>query len=325
MWILGILQLALENFNPEISHVVGQHFVANQCSRIEVLVRNEIAGLVGALLRLGAVQILVGQHLVLSIQIVLLEHHLLNIFLEFLGQLLGFGLGAAVFLEHGLPGVFVFVLVGGLGHVLGPALKKLVVEFPGVHHVRNLLLLFAGHLPDAFQIVRGLQSQRTGKLVGSILRHILLDFFFLVELILQLQVVRHHLLRSSGVFFVNSIEEDSGQRIVIGLRNGIVFVIVTAGACHGEAQKPAAHYIHSIVTLIGARHFVGAIIVIPGSQPQEASGGQRFVAGLRVQQIAGQLRLNKLVVRHVVVKRLNHPVPIRPGVRVRPVASGKRI
>ena len=145
---------------------------------------------------------------------------------------------------------------------------------------------------------------------------------FSIEFVLQLQVVLDNFLRRPRILFVNRVEEDAGQRIIIGLRNGIVLVIVAARARHRQAKESAGHHIHAIVTLIGARHFVRAVVVIPGPEPQEASRGQRFVAGLGVHQIARQLRFDKLIVRHVVVERLNHPIAIRVRVGIRPVASG---
>ena len=73
------------------------------------------------------------------------------------------------------------------------------------------------------------------------------------------------------------VVEDAGERVVVVLRNRIVLVIVAAGATHGQSQEAASDHVDSIVTLIGARDFDRAVVVIPGTQPEESCRGQRLV------------------------------------------------
>ena len=54
--------------------------------------------------------------------------------------------------------------------------------------------------------------------------------------------------------------------------------------------------------------------VIPGAQSEQAGGRQQRRI---VHAVAGQLRHQETIIRHVLVKRLHHPVAIAPGVGVR--------
>ena len=102
-------------------------------------------------------------------------------------------------------------------------------------------------------------------------------------------------------------------------------MIVAARAGHRQAEEAAGHHVHAIVPLVGAGHFDRAVVVIPGTESEEAGGRQRLVAGLLVQQVAGELRLHELVVGQVVVERLDHPIAIEVGVGIGAVAARIRI
>ncbi len=93
----------------------------------------------------------------------------------------------------------------------------------------------------------------------------------------------------------------------------IVLVVVALGAAELHRQQRAAH---------GGRHFVEHDVpplllqvdvghVRPAEQ--KAGGhGRRRIAGL--EQIAGQLQADELVVGQVAVQRVDHPVAIAPGI-----------
>ena len=87
-------------------------------------------------------------------------------------------------------------------------------------------------------------------------------------------------------------------------------MIVAAGAGDGQAEEAASHHVDAVVPLVGAGHFDGAVVVIPGAEAEEAGRRQRLVTGLLVQQVAGELRFDERVVRQVVIERLDHPVAI---------------
>ena len=47
-------------------------------------------------------------------------------------------------------------------------------------------------------------------------------------------------------------------------------MIVTARAGHGEAEEAAGDHVDAVVTFIGAGHFHRAVVVIPGTEAEEA-------------------------------------------------------
>ena len=157
--VFVVFQFALEDFRPEVVLIVRQALQAQPGAGVEVAIRNEVAGLVGAFLGLGAFDVLIGDDAVFGVEFILREHGRDDFFLELVGQLLRFGLSAAALLDHGLPRFFVLVLVGGLGHVLHPAIEQFVIELARFHHLIHVLLLLAGDFPDAFQIIRGLECE----------------------------------------------------------------------------------------------------------------------------------------------------------------------
>ena len=112
--------------------------------------------------------------------------------------------------------------------------------------------------------------------------------------------------------------EDTLERVVVVLRNGIKLVVVATRAAGGEAEENRAGGVDHVVQFIGALHAVELAVlplhdvVWPGDEKTRA---QRFA-----QRIAGNLLAHKIVVGLVLIKRANHPVAIRP--RVVPLAVG---
>ena len=103
-------------------------------------------------------------------------------------------------------------------------------------------------------------------------------------------------------------------------------MIVAARAADGQAEEAARHDVDAIVPLVGARDLDRAVVVEPRAEPEEPERRQRARARRRIaEQIAGELRAHELVVRQVVVERLDHPVAIQIRVRVRVVAAPLRI
>ena len=95
---------------------------------------------------------------------------------------------------------------------------------------------------------------------------------------------------------IRGVQEDACQGIVIGLGDGIVLVIVTARAGNGETEEAAGDNVDAVVAFIGAGHFHRAVVVIPGSQAEEAGRRYRLVARLLIEEVAGELRLDEGVV-----------------------------
>ena len=93
--IVGIAQFALEDFGPEVVVVFRQVLQAQTAVGTEVVVGDELVGLVGALLFLGAVERLGDDDFVLFVEILAREHDLDDVFLELVGEFLDFGVAAA--------------------------------------------------------------------------------------------------------------------------------------------------------------------------------------------------------------------------------------
>ena len=123
------------------------------------------------------------------------------------------------------------------------------------------------------------------------------------------------------VFSTVAVEADVADRVEVGeelvvvlLEQRIIFVVVALGTAQSQAEHRLAERLHAIrvvvrEVLLGDRpSFVRHHIV-----PLKARGDQLRWARAG-QQIASELIEQKLVVRHVAVKGLNHPVTPQPHV-----------
>src|SRR5262249_33013986 len=104
--------------------------------------------------------------------------------------------------------------------------------------------------------------------------------------------------------------KDTVQRIVVGLRDRIVLMIVAAGACDGEPQEASRDDVDTVV-----ENVVRVAPEVPADRQKPARGTWPLVRSQR-QLVGGELLQNELVVRQVVVERANHPVAVsvRPGI-----------
>ncbi len=323
--IVGIFQFTLEDLGPEAVLIVGETLETEPGTRVEVAVRDEVAGLIGALLRLGAFDVFVGDDAIFGIDFELGQHRGDHLFLKLSGQFLGGGQRAAVFLDHGLPSFLVLVLIGGLGHVLDPAIEQFEIELACFHHLIHRLLRFAGDLPNAFKVVRGLEGKRVLEFVQQGLAGFLGDLLLRFYGVFQFGELIDHLLRCARILFIHGVVEDAGKRVVIGLRNGIVLVIVAAGAGDSQAHEAAGYGIDAVMPLISAGDFVRAVVVIPGPEAQKAGAGEHLGAVFGIHQVARELSFDEAIVRHIVVEGLDHPIAITIGVGVGAITSGERL
>ena len=108
------------------------------------------------------------------------------------------------------------------------------------------------------------------------------------------------------------IVEQGEQLIKLALTDRVILVIVTAGTAQCEAHPDRAHCLHTIDDVLSAPFLiespalgVDAMVTIEPGRKHLALGGVR-------QQVASKLLHGELIVRHVVVERLNHPVAPRP-------------
>ena len=153
---------------------------------------------------------------------------------------------------------------------------------------------------------------------------------FLLRAFLQEVLVRFDVFRGSGgelrvakrhvdVVDLNCIKKGL-QTVKVALGDGVIFVIVTTGTAHAEAQEDGTGGRGDFAQVIGA-HFVGhQIRPVPWRDSQKTQGnvslhvGCIVVAALRLLVSTGQLIVDEAVIGLVVIKGVDHPVAIAPGV-----------
>ncbi len=118
--------------------------------------------------------------------------------------------------------------------------------------------------------------------------------------------------------------EVSKHPVIFSLRDGVVLVVVTAGASHGQAQPYDCRGVHAVGDILYAELFrhdsalgAGAVIAV------EARGDFLAERGAR-QQVAGDLLDREPIERHVAIERVDNPVAPAPhvAITVRLVAVG---
>src|SRR5205823_1966839 len=98
-------------------------------------------------------------------------------------------------------------------------------------------------------------------------------------------------------------EKDACQAVVIRRRYRIEFVVVTAGAGHGQAQEGPADHVHLVVGDVGEQLLLVRVAAAPVADGQQAGGDDavrvdaaRFGGG---QPVAGELLEDEAVVGQV--------------------------
>ena len=106
--------------------------------------------------------------------------------------------------------------------------------------------------------------------------------------------------------------EQGEEPVVVLLLDRIELVIVAARAFKGKAEKGRGERLHAVAHVLHAVLFLhAAALAFLLVQAVEGGGQDLVVAGVR-EQVAGELPGDELVVRQVVVKRLDHPVAPGP-------------
>ena len=115
--------------------------------------------------------------------------------------------------------------------------------------------------------------------------------------------------------------EHGGEAVVILLRNFIELVIVATGAVDGHGGGGGHHLRHHVIQIqrAGAPTQNGAPrFHLPDKIPRagrEKAGGDHRIGIIRPQHIAGDLLLQKTVVRLVGIESADHVVAVGPRIR----------
>ncbi len=110
-------------------------------------------------------------------------------------------------------------------------------------------------------------------------------------------------------------EQGSFHGVVVALQDGIELVIVTARALHRQSQNTSSNGRDQIVQIVVAA--LGVVFFAEGharAGAQEA-GGDQAVFSLPIQFVAGDLFLDKYVVRLVLIVGAHHIIAVTPGFR----------
>src|SRR5439155_23777989 len=85
----------------------------------------------------------------------------------------------------------------------------------------------------------------------------------------------------------------------------------------GQPEEAFCERVDFVVSLVSTRLDEYYVVTgEPGPNPEKAECGHHLLPILLRHQIGRDLRLYELVVRHVFVQRMDHPVAIAPGVGV---------
>jgi hypothetical protein len=88
--------------------------------------------------------------------------------------------------------------------------------------------------------------------------------------------------------FVDGIEE-SGEAVVVAGRDGVVLVVVAAGAFEGESEEGGAHGVDAIRDVFGAEFLIDAATLVGLAMEPVEGGGQDLITGRIGQEISRQL------------------------------------
>ena len=119
--------------------------------------------------------------------------------------------------------------------------------------------------------------------------------------------------------------EDASEGIVVLDSDGIELVIVTAGTAYGQSEYGTGGGIDLFVDHLHLEDLLVALVENFRTESEEAGGGETFLAcGIRgagfVEEIAGQLLADELVVGLVLVEGGDHVVAVAPGMGIGEIA-----
>ena len=120
--------------------------------------------------------------------------------------------------------------------------------------------------------------------------------------------IRHAAILASLRYVV----EEGEKPVVVALRDGIVFVIVTTRAFQREPQPRHAERANAVGNILNPVLFVDDATLGVDNVIASKTGGDALVQGGVRQEIAGQLLRQKTIVALVGVEALNHPIAPTP-------------
>ena len=108
------------------------------------------------------------------------------------------------------------------------------------------------------------------------------------------------------------VVEKSKQPVILNLRNGVVFVVVTLRAAKSQAKHHLARCGNAVKNRVDAELFLVYPALGVDLCVAMKPGGDALGQGGTVQHVAGELLDDKPVERQVTVRRVDHPVAVWP-------------
>ena len=112
-----------------------------------------------------------------------------------------------------------------------------------------------------------------------------------------------------------AIGENAVQRVVIGLWDRVVLVVVAPRASDGEAQETARRHVDLVID------DVVDVVVVHSPQRQQPHGRQPPRFDRRLDEIGRQLVLDKAIVRQILVEGADHVIAVGVRVRTNPIIA----
>ena len=113
---------------------------------------------------------------------------------------------------------------------------------------------------------------------------------------------------------LHSVVEESEHRVEFALRQRVVLVVVALGAAHGKTQPRIGDGVEPVdsllETLLGILRTCFAVL----DPVAQESGCNALLDSRERQEVASDLLDREAVVRHVAIKRVDHPMPPPPSV-----------
>ena len=108
--------------------------------------------------------------------------------------------------------------------------------------------------------------------------------------------------------------EEREEPVVILLRDGIVLVVVAAGALHRQTKEGAGGRVNAVGIVLHAKLLIHAAPFVGLAMVPVEGRGQPLLAARTRQQVARDLPDDEVIEAHVAVEGADHPVAPRPHV-----------
>ena len=162
--IVGGIQIPLEDFGIEVLLLFRQRLQLEVATRTEVIIRDELIRLLRPLLFFRCRERLIRNDLVLTVDLVVSQHHLNDFLLKLLREPFRLCGRAGRLLYHLLPVLLVGIEGHRLFHVLDPPVQQFVIQLLVFDYPRHFFLLRACNQVNRFEVFLCFEGKRMRQL-----------------------------------------------------------------------------------------------------------------------------------------------------------------